>query len=733
MAAPSPEFPDTLFVAPNGNDSWSGRCADPNPAGTDGPFATLDQAEQVIRAWHHLHPSESKAMTVFVRQGTYCRHNTLSIQAPDSTNDTVSVTWKAYPGETVTLSGSKAVTTLSPLPDSIANAFHLSGQQRQDIRMIRLTDLSLPLPTEWTQRGRPAVELFCDGHRLPLARYPNEGWLTVADVPQSGDSLYNKGLEREKRYDGVPVGRHYGRIRYDDNRPRHWTHPHLILCHGYWTWDWSDSYQTVATIDTIHNEFEFQPPHHHYGYTKGQRYAVLNCLEELDREGEWVYDRPRGLIYLHPPAFFDPPPIHISVLPEPLIHLDRTSGVHLEGIAFENALGQGVLITGGRDNQVAGCRFRYLGDDAVVIEGGIHNGVLSCDISDVSMGGIVLKGGDRTTLTPGNHFAVNNHIHHYSQWIRTWQLAVDLYGVGHRVANNLIHDAPHEGIYVRGNDHILEYNEIHRVCRETGDAGAVHTGRDYTWQGNIYRYNYIHHLQGEGLHGVTALYLDDFSTGYTLYGNICYKAGRGTLIGGGRSNRVENNIYIDCHPSILLDARGLGWASNYFDGRYPVLRQRWEAMDAAHPPYSERYPGLAEIWQNEPAVPKYNHIHRNISFGGRWMGLYDTYAYDLSLLNITDNCIGDSVILKRLANPPETWDPYYLDLDAKEGYRFYSTDSADIPAILQNNLLIPGNPGIRDPEAGEFYLTPGSAAWSIGFQAIPVGQIGLQPDRFRTP
>ena len=36
---------DTAFyVAPNGNDAWSGRLAAPNADKTDGPFATLERA-----------------------------------------------------------------------------------------------------------------------------------------------------------------------------------------------------------------------------------------------------------------------------------------------------------------------------------------------------------------------------------------------------------------------------------------------------------------------------------------------------------------------------------------------------------------------------------------------------------------------------------------------------------------------------------------------------------------
>ena len=40
----------TIYVAPNGNDTWSGRLAAPDAAGTDGPFATLERARDEVRA-----------------------------------------------------------------------------------------------------------------------------------------------------------------------------------------------------------------------------------------------------------------------------------------------------------------------------------------------------------------------------------------------------------------------------------------------------------------------------------------------------------------------------------------------------------------------------------------------------------------------------------------------------------------------------------------------------------
>ena len=305
-------------------------------------------------------------------------------------------------------------------------------------------------------------------------------------------------------------------------------------------------------------------------------------------------------------------------------------------------------------------------------------------------------------------------------------------GVGHVIAHNLIHDAPFEAMYLRGNDHIVEYNEVHRVCLETGDAGALHTGRDYTWQGNIIRYNYWHDLQGAGLHGVTAVYLDDFSSGFTVHGNIFYRAGRGVQIGGGRHNTVTNNLFIQNHPSIHLDARGLGWASYYFNGVYPWLFERFAERGGDQPPYSERYPRLQTLLADQPAVPKGNVITSNLSWGGRWSDFYDFYAYDFhGVTTLRDNWIADPEFVRRRAVAEDFWDPYYLNIDGTEGYRTWLTREPDIHAEFVGNHLTEDAPGTFDPVTLKFTPHDPDVVKALGFADLPVDSMGLQHDVWR--
>ena len=63
-----------------------------------------------------------------------------------------------------------------------------------------------------------------------------------------------------------------------------------------------------------------------------------------------------------------------------------------------------------------------------------------------------------------------------------------------------------------------------------------------------------------------------------------------------------------------------------------------------------------------------NRVVRNISWGGRWMDIYDYLDFNKSVSTIKDNLIGDPIVLRRRADGQKGWDPYYLDIDTKEGF-----------------------------------------------------------------
>ncbi len=100
--------PVTFYVAPGGNDAWSGRAAEPNAAENDGPFATLGRAQEALRA---LRSDGVLPGPVTVRiRGTHRLTEPLVITPDDSGTAECSVTFTGYEGERPILSGGRPIT-----------------------------------------------------------------------------------------------------------------------------------------------------------------------------------------------------------------------------------------------------------------------------------------------------------------------------------------------------------------------------------------------------------------------------------------------------------------------------------------------------------------------------------------------------------------------------------------------------------------------------------------------
>lgn len=603
-----------LYVAKDGNDAWSGKLPEPNADKTDGPFATLERARDVIRAVRAQDPkSEVQApVTVFVRKGAYELSQTFQLTREDSCTQTAPIVYCAHANEEVRLTGGREIPASAFRP--VTDPQELSRLDEAGRGKVMRVDLKAMGITSYGKfpdiyRGNaPLLELFFNDRPMQLARWPNEAWMTIARTVARGAKPTPANPK------GTP-----GAFMYHGDRPQRWTQAEDVMLHGYWCHDWYYECLRVKTIDTATQTITFAAPCA-YGLGGGlRRYYALNLIEEIDTPGEWYLDRKTGVLYFWPPSPLEGARVWVSTLATPVIHLKSASYVTLRGLTIEVAQDNGVVIEGGRENTIAGCTLRNLGGDAVTIkdpqgapETGQHNGVTGCDIYEVGRSGIRLSGGDRNTLTPAKHYAVNNHICRFGRLLRTYAGAIHLDGVGNLAAHNLLHHAPHSAMFFSGNDHTIELNEMHHLMLETHDAGAVYMGRNWTCTGNMIRYNFIHHRGAFGI-GSSGVYLDDGNAGNTIFGNVFYKGTWATVLGGSRNTTVENNIFVDCEPAVNVDDR----AYNHI-GEKGTLILTLAQVPYKQPPWSTRYPYLVHVLEDEPGEPKYNVVAHNVRVGGTW-------------------------------------------------------------------------------------------------------------------
>ncbi|MEN6544668.1 MAG: right-handed parallel beta-helix repeat-containing protein [Armatimonadia bacterium] len=669
----------TMYVSPTGNDEYNGKAA--VRKGPNGPFKTLVRARDEIRKMKQAGVLPVGGVTVELQPGVYEFSTAFELTEADSGTPTAPVVYRGKPGAEVRMVGGKVVSKWEPVTDpSVIRSLaqEAVGKVMQaDLKALGITEFGQP-SGGWVSPSGNNTELFFADKPMQIARWPNQGFVRVADVTDEKpvDVRGTKGSKAPKiHYDEKALG----------DRPKRWQQEKALWLHGWWFWDWAEERQPVESIDLEKKLITMkEPPVHPYGFRKGQWWYAFNALCELDQPGEYYLDRETGILYFWPPSPLNKSLASVSVTPT-LVTMKNTSNVTWRGLSFETARNIPITISGGSENRVAGCVVRNCGGYAISIDGGTKNGVVGCDIYETGNGGVMLNGGDRIKLIHSENYVDNCHIHHYSRWNRILKPAVNMNGCGNRITHNLIDNAPHKAILFSGNENLIEFNEMHSVVYEANDAGAIYAGYNWTMRGNEIRNNYFHHIEGFEGRGCVGVYLDDLFSSANIHHNVFYKVTRAAFVGGGRDTTIENNVFVDCNPAIHVDARGLGWAS----GAYDTLVKRLKEVPYETEPWRSKWPQLLTILEDEPMTPKGNVVARNINVRGRW----------------------DEIEAK--ARPHVTFIDNLLDKDPE----FVKPAPADSPDYV--------------PLAKDFALKANSPALALGFKPIPVEQIGVYKSELR--
>ena len=626
------------FVAPAGNDA--------NPGTEAKPFATLERARDATRS--------ARGSTVTLGAGTYRLTNTFALDERDS-----GTTYRAIAGS-AWISGGVAVAAdaVKPVTDP-AMLERLLPEVRGKVKEVDLRALGIKDFGELGPRGfrRPYIpaplEMFVNGQPLNIAQWPNPG---EPGVP------IGKVLDRGSNTRRGEKPTRGGIFMFNSDRPDRWTQARDVWITGLFENGYADNTVQVKAIDLEKKTITTVQPHM-YGFSSGapwNRWTALNLIEEIDLPGEYATDKEAGKLYFLPPkdTVIGRSTFEVSMMKEPLVAIEGAKGVVFDGVNFENSRGMGVYIERGADNRIENATLRNFGLVAVCIgkgvapdpdyqamftgqpiaralgswhehiynnpaynrDAGTGQSIRNCKIYNIGEGAISLGGGDRMTLTPAGNCVENCEIHDFNRWDRTMRTAVNIDGVGNRIAHCLIYNAPGGGIYIHGNDHVIEYNEVHHVMMNGDDMGALYMGRDPTERGTVIRYNYWHDLAPRN--STYCVYLDDSGCdGTKVYGNVFRRAGNDSTIltCGGSDFEIENNLFVDCGRP-LLQTSYRGGSTGAFK-LFNLFKQRMELVNYNKSPWAEHYPGIADYFAGPH--PRNNKFERNLVIKGNDPRLVD--------------------------------------------------------------------------------------------------------------
>jgi hypothetical protein len=524
--------------------------------------------------------------------------------------------FRALSGHTVVLSGGRRLSPGGFVPLTAADAAWdrldaaVRGQVlRYDLAASGMTDYGTMERHGYTAKATTdngPMQLIVDGQLQQLARWPNDSTVQMDQIIDPG-----------------PVGATVqpgGTFSFTYSRPETWASLDDVWVAGIFGYSWEWSYNRVASVDPVSNTVtlaygeasglnqNWYPDFHHYE----------NVLEELDLPGEYYIDRNAGVLYYYPKSGFSNSTVEVTVLQEPMFHLDGVSNITFEGISFETSRREFILAEQCEQIRISGCEFKNTLQEGVRLFQTQNCRVENSTIHHVGNSGIACTAwnfGFGDAISSGNVIE-NCELYETSQYEKVYNPAVLLAGASNAIRNCTIHNLPHAAIVFYGNDHLIENNEIHSVVLEFSDVGAIcsNVGSYPHHRGTLIRNNYFHHI-GETRDGVQGVYLDGGTMGVTIEGNLFYAIGgafshnAAVNLNAASDCNVRSNLYVDCDMPVQYGFSPTDWSTNQFRnyitawydqrtdlatdltlrnfwyGRYPVLEDfynRIEEIDAGN-------------------------------------------------------------------------------------------------------------------------------------------------------
>jgi len=708
-----------LYVAVSGNDS--------NPGTQKKPLATLGRAQELARS---MKTTARAPITVWVRQGTYYLRTPLVFGPPDSGTPESPVTYAAFPGEQVTLSGGRKL-----------NCHWVPYQNR--IMMCSL-------PEEKGAR-EPFTQLFVDGKRQTRARYPN---YDPADPLVWGKGYIDVASSAEP---WPPTQFHFDPATFTKKR---WAKPQTAVVQmfplDYWgslQWrvkdiDWNSHIVKLGWGGFQVNALEFGIAATGLGrtqlYSEGpegfrSRFYIENVFEELDAPSEWYFDSDAGILYYLPPPDVNlnrarvEVPILDSVAEFRGSQQDPVRDIKFSGFRIAHTAstflklyeapsrgdwtihrGGAIFLEGAEDCTVEKCFFDAVGGNAVFINNynrGVR--VYGNKFTQAGDSAICLVGSESMVQgtnhpVPTENVVSNNLIHDcgaFGKQIAGVFMSVTLRNT---ISHNLIYNMPRAGILVNdgwGGGHTIEFNEIHDTVRETTDHGPFNSwgrGRFWCFEENhgpfshasgyhenerdyVFYYpeedgyiseirnNYIHEDPSRSLHGID---LDDGSSHYHIHDNLCI--GMSVTHSCGDYRTVENNIFINpSNPVVFWGA----YENNHdrFTRNIIVTSTKTANKEA------EMY-AVSDLPLHGPFVQEMD---------------YNLFFSDSGRFSATSHPRGGQRI------------QYTLEQWQAQGY--------DQHSIYADPLFV-------DADQGDYRVRPESPAIKLGFKNFDLHEVGLLPD-----
>lgn len=614
----------TYYVAPNGNDLWSGTLAAPNYNNTDGPFASFSHARAFVQS---IEKSGLTQVNVQFRAGTYYLAATEMFTAADSGSFATQIVYQNYPGESPVLSGGVRVTNWTS-----------AGGNTWKTTLPASTQYFENLFYNGVRRLRPRLGVSAGSPLGTYFRYV--GPVYVSTESQDCSELFiGSGYECFDRFQynpSDPIVSTWKNLAPPANNPCNQPagNPALVGDIELVNFEqYSVSKLRISCVDTANHivyltgdtATEADHPIAH-GFIPNHRYLVENIEDDLTLPGQWFLDRsvsPWTLTYLANPG--ENPNTDTVVIPQltQVLVASNLQYVTFQGLTFAN------------DNYTMPAS-GYDGESDIIA------GVSFQNAQHVTFDASIVTQTSGTAL---------EFISCVDQSSKPWCVSTS---IGAVTANNLIensafYDVAAEGIRIgvsgQPSDTNANVPQFHTVQNTVVEGyGRVYPGSQGIAQGQGHDNQYTRNDVYDGYKGAihvcycansdlnppfTNNNIISFNHVYNLFqgimndsGSLYFGVGTPSPPSSGTGNKMLNNKVHDVSDASALDSDGYGGDGLYFDD--------FTGQAVAENNLVYRVSGNAVSFSGPRAGPNQSSTVQNNIFAfarGSMLNAYDPYSF----------------------------------------------------------------------------------------------------------
>lgn len=549
----------TIYVSPEGNDSWNGDKTK--------PFLTLD------RAFSEAKRISTDTLYIQIASGNYTLSKTLNLSEPLNS----AVVIRGNENDKPKILGGIKVSGWEKYKGNVYRAY---------IPEIKLYNFTFE-------------QFYIDGKRATWAKTPNEDWYFVKGYKEypyvSGTRSANYATQKlELEQKDMESLKSLSSEELSDVRFRF-----------YHKWDITQKPLSYACPDSGYIYIQGGGMKPWNPITKGSRYVMYGYKSALDTAGEWYMDKSEGYIYYIPQEGEDMNTAEciIPTLSKWLV-MKGSKNAPIKNIKFENlsfqysslrmpkfgnepmqaaaSIEAAVELANANNISFINCEMQHTGGYAIWLKSACHNNRIDhCYIADLGAGGV--KIGEpiysKDSSIISSHNIVNNSIITQAGKELPCGVGVAIFhSSDNKVTHNEISDLRYSGVsvgwvwgYNNSNNiwtnvlmgdgtvdfiqtklvspavrNLVAYNHIHHIgWGELSDMGAVYTlGESH---GTRIVNNIIHDILSYD-YGGWGLYTDEGSTGVEMSSNLVYRCKSGGFHQHyGKENKIENNIFAFGH------------------------------------------------------------------------------------------------------------------------------------------------------------------------------------------